>query len=160
MGRLYCFKLCNCYHVFVTKSVLLDSLVQSHVELLLCRHWKPLVGKIWWEYFTSCIKKINMLLTIKLFSLRGTPIYGWFYKVKFCLCYIFKNAYISAFLASILMKLYRDIAEWWKFRVVVFYLVVRALRQCFKLQCYTKLGNRDFVSKFAKRIEDSTLRFY
>ena len=37
--------------------------------------------------------------------------------------------------------------------MVVFYLVVRALRQCFKLQCYTKLGNRDFVSKFAKRIE-------
>ena len=27
-------------------------------------------------------------------------------------------------------------------------------------QSYTKLGNRDFVSKFAERIEDSNLWFY
>ena len=38
--------------------------------------------------------------------------------------------------------------------MVVFYLIVRALRQCFKLQHYTKLGNGDFVSKFVKKIED------
>ena len=35
--------------------------------------------------------------------------------------------------------------------MVVFYLIVRALRQCLKLQHYTKLGNGDFVSKFVKR---------
>ena len=40
-----------------------------------------------------------------------------------------------------------------------FYLKNRALRNALRYSC-TKLVNRDFVSNFAERIENSTLWFY
>ena len=48
--------------------------------------------------------------------------------------------------------------EGWKFRRVVIYLVDHALRLRSSLShSCTKLGNRDFESKFVERIENSTL---
>ena len=70
---------------------------------------------------------------------------------------LLKRLYLGCFTGKLDKILQRHCGMMiWKFRWVVFYLVDRSLRQFFEPQLF-KLGNRDFVSKFVDRIEDSTV---
>ena len=61
---------------------------------------------------------------------RGSSIYEYIpKKAKFCLWYVFQNAYSSAVLQAIKIKFYTVIVKWWSF-----YLVDRSLRRLYQIR--------------------------
>ena len=67
------------------------------------------------------------------------------------------NLRLPLCLISLVLQRHCGMMEAWE--DFFFYLENRALRNALRYSC-TKLVNRDFVSNFAKRIENSTLWFY
>ena len=71
-------------------------------------------------------------------------------------CYIFENAYISTILEAFWINFTETLWNKWKFRRVVFLFGRSYLTAIALSNSYTKLENRDSVTKFTERTEDHT----